>query len=56
MKGKFAIFLLELCGILITCVDIKQNLGHVWLLRPHTLRKLIFLITHVDIKQNLSHV
>ena len=53
-------FLLELCVILITClgkliflitcVDIKQNFGHVWLLGPYTLGKLIFLITCVDIK------
>ena len=49
-------FLLELCVILITCVDIKQNIGYVWLLEPHTLGKLIFLITCLDIKQNLSHV
>ena len=60
MKGKSVMFLLELCVILITClgklmflitcVDIKQNLGHVWLLGPYTLGKLIFLITCVDIK------
>ena len=49
-------FLLELCVILITCVDIKQNLGYVWLLESHTLGKLIFLITCLDIKQNLGHV
>ena len=48
-------FLLELCVILITCLNIKQNLGYVWLLGLHTLGKLIFLITCLNIKQNIGH-
>ena len=51
MKGSSAMFsFMTLCVALITCVDIKQNLGHVWFLKPHTLGKLKFLITCVDIK------
>ena len=44
-----------LCVVLITYLNIKQNLGHAWFLRPHTLGKLIFLITCVNIKQNLGY-
>ena len=68
MKGNFAMFsFMILCVALITCVDIKRNLGYVWFLEPHTTGKLIFLgphisdkliflITCVDIEQNLDHV
>ena len=37
-------------------MDIKQNIGHAWLLRPHTLGKLIFLIISLSAKQNLGNV
>ena len=47
---------MTLCVVLITCMNIKQNIGHVWFLGPHTLGKLIFLITCMNIKQNLGHV
>ena len=49
-------FLLKLCVTLITCVNIKQNLGHVWFLGPHTLGKLILLIISLSVKQNLDNV
>ena len=44
MKAFFTIFgFITLCAMLSTiCSNIKQNLGHVDLLRPHTLGKLIF--------------
>ena len=36
-------------------LSIKQNLGHVWLLRPHTLGKLIsFNHFFLNIKHNLN--
>ena len=55
MKGSSAMFLfVTLCVMLITCVNVKQNLGHTWFLRPHTLSKLIFLITCVNIKQSIG--
>ena len=45
-----------LCVTFIICLSIKQNLGHAWLLGPHTLGKLIiFIIIFLNIKQNLSH-
>jgi len=39
---------------LITCVNIKQNIGYAWLLRPHVLDKLTFFSTCVNIKQNYA--
>ena len=41
---------MTLCVALITYMNIEQNLGHVWLLEPHTSGKLIFLIICIDIK------
>ena len=54
MKGSSSMF--SLCVMLITCLNIRQNLDHAWLLGPHTLGKLIFLITCLNIKQNIGHV
>ena len=39
-----------LCVASIACLDIKQNLGYAWLLRPHTMSKLIFLVISLSIK------
>ena len=36
-------------------LSVKQNIGHVWLLGPRTLGKLILLTIGLNIKQNLSH-
>ena len=36
-------------------LNIKQNLGHTWLLRPYTLSKLIFSDIFLSVKQNLSY-
>ena len=56
MKGRSAMFLfVTLYVVLITCMNIRQNLGHAWFLGPHTLGKLIFLITCLNIEQNLGH-
>ena len=56
MKGKSAMFsFLALCVISITCLNIKQNIGHAWLLGPHTLGKLIFLIICLSVKQNIDY-
>ena len=35
-------------------LSVKQNLGHVWFLGPHTLGKLMFF-TALNVKQNLDH-
>ena len=58
MKASFTIFwFVTLCVTRSTTyLNIKQNLGNVWLLRPHTLGKLIFQSISLSIKQNLSHV
>jgi len=40
---------------LVIYLNIKQNFGHVWLLGPHTLGKLILLIICLSIKQKLGH-
>ena len=48
-------FLLKLCVMLVTCLNIKQNLDHAWFLGPHTLDKLILLVTWLNIKQNVGH-
>ena len=40
---------------MVTCLNIKQNIGHAWFLRLHILSKLIFLITCLNIKQNIGH-
>ena len=56
MKCNFAKFLFKILYVVyITCLSIKQNIGHVWLLRPHTLSKLILLIICLSIKQNFGH-
>ena len=36
-------------------LNVKQNLSHVWLLRPYALGKLIFNDIFLSVKQNLSH-
>ena len=36
-------------------LDIKQNLGHAWLLGSHTLGKLIFCDIYLSNKENLSY-
>ena len=43
MKAIFTMFLVYyiMCYAFYYLLNIKQNLGHVWLLRPHTLGKLI---------------
>ena len=46
---------MTLCVALITCLNIKQNLGYAWLLRPHILGKLIFLVICLSVKQNLGY-
>ena len=51
MKGSSAMFLfITLCVVLITCLNIKQNFSHAWVLRPHTLDKLILFVTYLNIK------
>ena len=54
---KVVIFsFIKLCIVLpIIYLNIKQNLGHTWLLEPYTLGKLIFSIIFLSVKQNLSH-
>ena len=47
---------MTLCVASINCMNIKQNFGHVWLVRPHISGKLIFLINCRNIKQSLGHV
>ena len=49
-------FSIEFPVIIIIILSIKQNIGHVWILRPHTLGKLICQIIFLSIKQNLSYV
>jgi len=58
MKVFSAIFsFITLCIILlINYLNIKQNLGHTWFLKPYTLGKLILSIIFLNIKQNLSYV
>ena len=46
---------MTLCVAQITSVDIKQNIGHVWLLGPYMLGKLIFLVIYLNVKQNLGY-
>ena len=56
MKGSPTMFsFMTLCVALITCVNIKQNLGHAWLLESHVLGKLILHIISLSIKQNLGY-
>ena len=51
MKGSSAMFLfMTLCVASIACLNIKLTLGYAWVLRPHTLGKLIFLIISLSIK------
>ena len=56
MKVFSTIFsFITLCVTLLICLSIKQNLGNVWLLGPHTLGKLMLHIIFLSIKQDLSH-
>ena len=56
MKGSSTIFLcMTLCVVLITCLNIKQKIGHTWFLGPHTLGKLIFLVICLSVKQNIGY-
>ena len=48
-------FVIFLCVILLICLSIKQNLGHVWFLGSHILGKLILFIIYLSIKQNFGH-
>ena len=57
MKVVFAIFLIYhiICNAFYYLLNIKQNIGHAWLPRPHILGKLIFYDIYLNIKQNLSY-
>ena len=47
---------ITLCVILpIIYLNIKQNLSHAWLLRPHVFGKLILDDIFLSVKQNLSY-
>ena len=37
-------------------LSVKQNLRHVWFLKPHILGKLMLSSIHLSVKQNLSYV
>ena len=37
-------------------MNIEQNIGYVWLLRPYTLGKLIFLVICLSVEYNLGYV
>ena len=45
-----------ICHAFYYLLNIKQNLGHTWLLRPHTLGKLIIYDIYLSIKQNFNYV
>ena len=56
MKGNSATSLLLILHVMcFIFLSIKQNPSHVWLLKPHTLSKLILLIISLSIKQNIGH-
>ena len=56
MKVFCTIFsFITLCVTLLICLSIKQNIGHAWLLKPHTLDKLMLHIICLSIKQDLGH-
>ena len=40
---------------IIIILNIKQNIGYIWLLRPYTFGKLISLNIFLSIKQNFSY-
>ena len=48
-------FSIEFPIIIIIILNIKQNLGHAWILGPQTLGKLICQIIFLSIKQNHSY-
>ena len=58
MKVVFAIFLIYHinCNAFYYLLNIKQNIGHAWLPRPHALGKLILNDIFLSVKQNFSHV
>ena len=41
--------------ILFIWLSVKQNIGYVWLVRPHAIGKLILLI-RLSVKQNICYV
>ena len=57
--GPYVKFLSHLSHVglilFIICLSIKQNFGHAWPLRSHTLGKLVLFIC-LSIKQNLNNV
>ena len=56
MKVFSTIFsFITLCVMLLICLSVKHNLSYAWLLRPHTLGKLILLVFFLSVKQNIGH-